>query len=99
MDPATSELLKLGLPGIVILGLAWACITLWRRINDERKECANTIAALQESRFQNALEQTKKITEAMTNVTTAMNNHIETNRETQEMLRMIASEYQRRGNR
>lgn len=102
MDPAvsaTNELLKLGVPGAVIIFLGLAVWQLWKKLNDERKECAATIAALQESRLQNVQQNTQKCTEALVNVTTAMNNHLESNAQTQDTLRMIANEYQQRRSR
>jgi hypothetical protein len=88
MDPATSELLKLGLPGVVILGLAAAVIVLWRKVNDER----TNNAALQESR----LTDTRKGTEALVNASIAMSTMREAVQQLDESLRTMMAESQAR---
>jgi uncharacterized membrane protein (DUF2068 family) len=95
MDSVTTELLKLGLPGIVILGLAWAVVSLYRARTADSIACANTIAALQESR----LQETKKTTEAFINATTALNNQAEIISRLDESLRGVLAEWQARGRR
>lgn len=94
MDPATSatiELLKLGLPGVVILGLAATAIVLWRKINEERK----TNAELQEAR----LADTRKGTEALILASAGMASMREAVQQLDESLRTMIAEYQARRGR
>jgi len=95
MDSVTSELLKLGLPGIVILGLAWAVVSLYRARNADMITFANTLAALQEAR----LAETKKQTEAFVNASTSMNSMRDTIEQLDGSLRTMIAEFQARRNR
>jgi nitrous oxidase accessory protein NosD len=91
VDPATSaaqELLKLGVPGAVIIFLGLTVYALWRKLGEKDA----TISALQEAR----LADVRKCTEALTNASVAMSSAAETNAELQETLRLIAAEYQAR---
>jgi len=91
MDAVAAELLRLGLPGIVILGLAWA----WRNERLERREATNTIASLQESR----LADVRKQTEAFVNAATSMNSMRDTIEQLDGSLRTMIAEFQARQRR
>ena len=92
---ATNELLKLGLAGVVILGLVAVCVVLWRSGVAERKESAATIKELQESR----LADTRKQTEAFVNATVAMNTMKEVVEQLDGSLRTMIAESQARRTR
>lgn len=96
MDPnaaasSTAELLKLGLAGVVILGLTIAIGVMWRKLSAKD----DTIAALQEAR----LADTRKQTEAFVNATTAMNTMKDVVEQLDTSLRTMIAEFQARRGR
>lgn len=95
MDAATTELLKLGLPGIVIFGLAWAVVSLYRGRTADTVTYTNTVAALQEAR----LADVRKQTEAFVNAATSMNNMRDMIEQLDGSLRTMIAEFQARQRR